>query len=133
MYTDPVELNKHNRDNHDDITFYEINCSMNGDPIKVDISNVSCKLCDDTIDGYVDLKIHLIKKHNHKSNLLTDDGILPFKLNLGTFKCGICNEEFTNYMKISRHFNKHYQNYVCEQCGAGFVSQGKLRTHSYTH
>lgn len=136
-YADPAKLRAHNNNMHKDLKLAEISCALNeianNDLVKADITDVSCKLCDTTIDRFNDLKIHLVDKHRQNSYLKIDAGILPFKLDLGFFKCGICDDEFPKYMNLSRHFNKHFQNYICEQCGSGFVSQGRLRTHFSKH
>lgn len=134
LYTDPAELRKHNQI-HEDIKMTQISRALGTKPelVKADITDVSCKLCDATIDCFDTLKIHLIKKHKHNSCLKSDDGILPFKLNQGSFKCGTCDEDFPEYMTLYRHFKNHFQTYICEQCGSGFVSHGALQSHYATH
>lgn len=130
-----MKLREHHQDIHEDVKLYEISRGIRRttELLKVDITNVSCKLCDTKIESYNNLKIHLIKIHNHDSNLLLDDGTIPFKLNPGSFKCGTCDDNFPEYMTLFRHLKNHFQKYVCETCGAGFVSQNAMRSHNSTH
>ncbi|KAG7298302.1 hypothetical protein JYU34_017901 [Plutella xylostella] len=99
---------------------------------KVDMSSLSCKIC---LQSQMDVKIlreHLIKLHSVSFNEDEGDLLIPFKLESG-YECAICSESFLVFHKLNIHMNKHYQNYICETCGAGFTNQSNLREHSLIH
>lgn len=101
--------------------------------VKVDITDVGCKLCDDFIPDFVTLKWHLLEKHKKNLDPKSGDGVLPFKVTLDDFQCAFCIERYTEFKSLNQHMNVHYQNFICEQCGAGFITPERLRTHAFSH
>lgn len=58
------------------------------------------------------------------------DRVIPFKVNDGSCECQICGCNFETFGAIERHMNGHYRNYVCKDCGSGFVTKYRLKVHS---
>ncbi|KAG7298311.1 hypothetical protein JYU34_017910 [Plutella xylostella] len=102
--------------------------------LKIDVTDLRCKLCGQEVDGIDHLKQHIISEHNKPFNNEYSDGVLPFKLDDAKgFACQKCFVEFANFSKLNEHMNSHYQNYVCEACGKAFVSKSRFRTHVQSH
>lgn len=135
-FADVDQFKDHNKLEHDSLSADKIKKSFLNlkkyELVKVNISDVSCKLCADTISDFDDLKRHLRNNHN-KTIDLEQDGVLPFKLAKYEFNCGLCSKKYSEYKTLNVHMNIHFQNYICEQCGVGFISPDRLRNHIRKH
>ncbi|XP_060809179.1 zinc finger protein 26 isoform X11 [Amyelois transitella] len=133
---DLEKFRKHIKDNHNNLgadKLHEASIRLQSyDLIKVDASDVNCKLCDDIIDNLDDLKAHLVNKHE-KNIDVKNDGILPFRLSNDEFGCVKCDNTYVELKKLSEHLNVHYKNFICEECGSGFVSVNRLKNHVASH
>lgn len=96
--------------------------------VKIDVNNLRCRICNIPLNGIESLKYH-VQTHGRSMNEGYNDGVLPFKLDDEGYFCQICSSYFGNFTKINEHMNIHYQNYVCDTCGKGFVSKSRFRTH----
>ncbi|XP_045489753.1 zinc finger protein 423 isoform X1 [Pieris rapae] len=106
------------------------NRRLNNEFLKVDITNLQCKLCFMAIDNLDELLAHLKNDHKQPINFDAQPGVLPFKLNDGSsWRCVICKMQFTDFHSLKKHTSEHYQNFVCDTCGEGFVTDGALRAH----
>ncbi|CAG9789591.1 unnamed protein product [Diatraea saccharalis] len=137
QFPDPAILRDHHRTEHRSQTSEQIKEAVfrlkKYELVKVDITDVSCKLCDDVIPDFASLKNHLLIKHKKGIDPKSNDGMLPFKLTSNLFKCTICDITYAEYKTLNHHMNIHFQNFICEQCGAGFVTPDRLRTHAFSH
>ncbi|XP_050359427.1 zinc finger protein 26-like isoform X1 [Nymphalis io] len=99
--------------------------------LKVDITDLQCKLCFMQIDTLDELLTHLKNDHKQPINVDVQPGVLPFKLNDGSnWKCAICKIQFSDFISLKKHTAEHYQNYVCDTCGEGFITEVALRAHT---
>ncbi|XP_013139265.1 PREDICTED: zinc finger protein 2-like [Papilio polytes] len=99
--------------------------------VYVDVTDLKCTICDEKVLNLNDLKTHLIKKHNKKYNNEYTDRVIPFKLSEDNiFECQVCGFNFETFGSIERHMNVHFRNYVCEECGSGFITKYRLRVHT---
>lgn len=101
--------------------------------VKIDVSDLLCRICNSSIDTIDMLKKHLVTIHAKKIYADFNDGVLPFKLEENKFNCQKCDLFFTSFCKINEHMNTHYQNYICDACGKAFVSKSRFRTHVQSH
>ncbi|XP_063836978.1 zinc finger protein 879-like isoform X25 [Ostrinia nubilalis] len=101
--------------------------------LKIDIGNLSCRLCDNYVEGFDALKNHLLSCHGRALNSDYSDGVLPFKLGNGGIQCQICYAQFESFPKVNQHMNTHYPNYVCDECGKPFSSKSRFRRHVQSH
>ncbi|XP_049883258.1 zinc finger protein 567-like isoform X16 [Pectinophora gossypiella] len=101
--------------------------------VKVNVTNVRCKLCDDNITNFEDLKHHLVDKHDKKQIDVKNDGLLPFKIENEHYVCAVCDKEFAEYKILNQHMNIHYKNFICDLCGSGFMTPLRLKIHTRTH
>lgn len=96
--------------------------------VKIDITQLQCRFCDVSLCSIAYLKTHL-ESHGRLVQQDYSDGVLPFKLNDDGFCCQMCTSYFLTFAKINEHMNTHYQNYVCDTCGKGFISKSRFRAH----
>ncbi|XP_075989134.1 uncharacterized protein LOC142985076 isoform X18 [Anticarsia gemmatalis] len=100
--------------------------------VKIDIADLTCRICSRLLNGIDSLKDHLLI-HGKTLNVKFSDGVLPFKLDDNIFTCQICFEEHISFAKMNEHMNTHYQNYVCDACGKAFISKSRFRKHVQSH
>ncbi|VVD05368.1 unnamed protein product [Leptidea sinapis] len=99
--------------------------------LKIDITDLQCKLCFMSIENIEDLTYHLKNDHQQPLNMDAQMGVLPFRLNDGTkWKCTICPNEFKDFVSLKKHTAEHFQNYVCDTCGEGFITESAMVAHT---
>lgn len=129
---DPNGLRHHMNTRHAnyDITkaFYK---RLGNDFIKIDITNLQCKLCLEIIPDLECLVDHLREAHQQPLSSDGQHGVLPFFLKEGIhYKCAICPNEFADFDSLSKHTLVHFQNFVCDTCGEGFITESSLLAHT---
>ncbi|XP_053623410.1 zinc finger protein 181-like isoform X2 [Plodia interpunctella] len=129
---DPNGLRTHMAARHANFDVQNVfNRKLRKEFLKVDITDLQCKLCFMRIDSLDDLIAHLKNDHKQPINDEVQPGVLPFKLNDGScWKCAICNIQFTDFISLKKHTSEHYQNYVCDTCGEGFITESALIAHT---
>lgn len=136
QFSDPTELRPHNSIEHSNQTSKEITNALSKlqkyELVKVDVTDVGCKICNESISNLASLKTHM-SIHDKKLDLESYNGILPFKVTKEDLKCALCEEKYEDFKSLNHHMNVHFQNFICEQCGTGFVTQKRLKTHSLSH
>lgn len=110
-------------------------CIMERLVVYVHITEIKCTICDQIQANLNELKSHLTKIHKKKLHPEYGDRIIPFKLTkTNEYECQTCGFNFETFGAIERHMNVHYRNFVCDQCGAGYVTQSRLKVHlKYSH
>ncbi|CAH0698497.1 unnamed protein product [Spodoptera exigua] len=99
--------------------------------VYVDTTDLKCTLCDKSIQNLNSLKSHLTNVHKKKLYPEFTDRVIPFKLSdSGVHECQVCGFNFETFGSIERHMNVHYRNYVCKECGTGFVTKYRLKVHT---
>ncbi|XP_059056458.1 zinc finger protein 62 homolog isoform X5 [Achroia grisella] len=101
-------------------------------PIKVNVIDYGCKLCNAVVTDFNALKLHLVETHKIDIDI-GNDGVIPFKINDKEYQCILCKETFVEYRFLNKHVSGHFRNYFCDQCAAGFVTAGRLRVHLKGH
>ncbi|CAG4981580.1 unnamed protein product [Colias eurytheme] len=102
--------------------------------VKVDISELKCKICSATFTKIDEIRIHLTSEHN-KVFTPSGNGLIVYNLSLKErqFSCHICFKAFQTFILLNRHMNVHFSNAVCETCGAGFMTYQRLIQHQEIH
>ncbi|XP_047542221.1 zinc finger protein 160-like isoform X12 [Vanessa atalanta] len=102
--------------------------------VKVDISDLSCKICLKIYPNVDQIRRHLELEHN-KVFTKSGNGVVAYNLSSkdGQFSCHICNKIFQTFILLNRHMNVHFSNAVCETCGAGFMTHQRLIQHKEIH
>ncbi|XP_063544029.1 zinc finger protein 33B-like [Cydia strobilella] len=93
--------------------------------VKVEVTDLSCKICQKPIENLPKLKLHL---EEHDINIEGEDLLVPFKIE-ADLKCQICSENFSVFRLLNMHMNKHFQKQVCHICGAAFSNLVFLNLH----
>ncbi|XP_052757207.1 gastrula zinc finger protein XlCGF26.1-like isoform X13 [Galleria mellonella] len=101
-------------------------------PIKVNVIDYGCKLCDSVAPDFEALKNHLVETHKKEIDI-ANDGVMPFKITDKEYQCILCKETFVEYRFLNKHVSGHFRNFFCDQCAAGFVTAGRLRVHLKGH
>lgn len=135
QYPDPADLKHHTLTTHDakDRHLYMKKQSPYGFILKLDITALQCKLCNDNIQTLQALFDHL--QNVHKKIIYTDvvKHIVPFKFEEDQLKCVICGLVFGKFKGLQEHMNTHYRNYVCDICNAGCINRKILSRHMISH
>ncbi|XP_041968382.1 zinc finger protein 567-like isoform X5 [Aricia agestis] len=102
--------------------------------IKVDVTDLRCRLCSERFENVSDIAEHLFKDHKQPIDLNVELGIKPFKLERDKLLCAICNTKCMCMKQLSRHLQTHFLKYTCEACGKSFATVTNLKKHiSYSH
>lgn len=97
--------------------------------VYAEITNLKCTLCDKNVPTLNEIKQHLTEIHDKKIYKNVSDRIIPFTFNKNYYECQICNTYFENFMLMEKHMSIHFRNYICEQCGAAFITKRRIRHH----
>ncbi|XP_045456948.1 zinc finger protein 665-like [Melitaea cinxia] len=99
--------------------------------VKIDISNLTCKLCFENPIALNDLINHLISKH-HVNYDKSIDCLQPFRVVKDNMPCPICPDTvFRYFKKLLEHMNEFHSdnNIVCAHCGLTFRGHPNYRAH----
>lgn len=122
----------HNTPKHDEILKHLLPKGKR--TVKVDISNLKCKICEKNFINIDEIRLHLKCEHLIS---FTDsgNGMVAYNLKLknGQYECHICGKLFQTFILLNRHMNVHFSNAVCETCGAGFMTYQRLLQHKEIH
>ncbi|GBP33058.1 Zinc finger protein 26 [Eumeta japonica] len=101
--------------------------------IKVDISGLKCKICEQKYSDLDDIRKHLTAAHKKEFNS-AGNGLIAYNLstNNGLLSCHKCMKTFNSFFLLNRHMNAHFS-VVCETCGLGFMSHQRLINHRIVH
>ncbi|XP_073963949.1 uncharacterized protein [Choristoneura fumiferana] len=135
-YTDPGDLKAHTLKVHSSLLSQRKLYSarqMKRYIVKLDITNLKCKLCNLNISSLKDLMEHLYWKHAEGIHRDLPNHIIPFKFDSEVLRCTECDREFTNFKMLQCHMNDHYKNFTCEVCDTGYVTYGSLMQHMRLH
>jgi KRAB domain-containing zinc finger protein len=101
--------------------------------IKVDVSDISCELCNEPFGCLTEIIDHLVGKHNLEYDKSID---VPFQTyRLVDLSCLFCEEKFAYFGYLISHVNvSHPQNcFICDDCGVTFNKKRDLAVHFRCH
>lgn len=131
-FSKAADLKTHTIQDHDDArkNKYMQGATLFSFIVKLDITSLRCNICSMIADNLDQLTDHL--NTAHEKGLYTDikSYIACFKLDGEAMKCHICSAEYKSFKFLLEHMNKHSTNFVCDECGVGFINLGQLRYHS---
>lgn len=104
-------------------------------PVKLDVKDISCKLCITPIANLADLIRHLNEVHDASYDTSLQDCMFAFQLGKEKLKCSFCDSEFNYFEYLLRHANKHHMNhdFVCTVCDKSFHRKAAMMTHFYDY
>lgn len=133
-YLEMQLLRQHTESAHSkDVIVEEIHNRYNPVLPKVDITNLSCALCNDLIPNVGSLRSHLLDKHKVQPECSKDEPLLPYRLGDGEFKCQVCGQIFEVFKTLNNHMNKHFGSHICCTCGVAFQHEFALKCHEKRH
>ncbi|XP_061385100.1 PR domain zinc finger protein 5-like isoform X4 [Danaus plexippus] len=99
--------------------------------VKIEITNLTCKICYEQFMGLIDLIDHIVTKHgaNYDSSV---ECVQIFKISKDNIPCPICPDSYFGYFKkLLEHMNEHHSNnnIVCVYCGVTFRGHSNYRAH----
>ncbi|KAL4714298.1 hypothetical protein ACJJTC_009650 [Scirpophaga incertulas] len=102
--------------------------------LQVDISELKCRACNEAHPNLDTIKQHLEITHK-KQFYAGGNGMTEFSLRLKNdlLSCHICQKDFPTFRFLNSHMNNHINKVICENCGAGFISQHLLMIHRESH
>ncbi|XP_013146542.1 PREDICTED: zinc finger protein 836-like isoform X2 [Papilio polytes] len=97
--------------------------------IKIDVSDVTCEICNDTFKNYKEIVAHLIEKHSLDYDKSIDTQLQEYRLL--DFQCLYCDLQFKYFGFLINHVNSIHprNNYICDDCGATFNKKRDLALH----
>lgn len=97
--------------------------------IKVDCTEISCRLCFKKISTPNEIPKHLEEEHAIK--FISDAGIawFPYRFVNDKLVCGICDVNKPGLRQLSIHIATHYKNYTCDACGKSYMVKSSLLSH----
>ncbi|XP_063543997.1 zinc finger protein 26-like isoform X4 [Cydia strobilella] len=123
-------LRYHMQSEHLSSDFKNVFYRTNDNLIKVDITNLKCKICDQTMTDIDTLMTHLSSVHEKPVKFNARFGVLPYKENSnGQWPCVYCHKIYSTFTQFNRHIGTHFMNFICDKCGTTFISDHALRDH----
>ncbi|XP_050676698.1 zinc finger protein 708-like isoform X21 [Leptidea sinapis] len=135
QYPDSADLKKHTIESHDDEAKggFMKGRDMYGYVVKLDITSLVCGICRQSMQTLEQLMQHLKIAHDKPIDTDIQNHILPFKFDCENLQCFICHNVFNKFKRLQEHMHRHYRNFVCEVCDAGFVNRHFLFCHREGH
>lgn len=130
-FEDPAEFRKHMKCEHRKFNVKESLNHIRGLEIypKVDISDLTCRVCKKDFDDIKNIAAHLRKEHSVA--IISDDpGLQVFKFSPSGWSCAECQKNCPSLRVLSRHTASHYRNVVCAKCGNSYCTKRDLFTHN---
>lgn len=128
-------LRRHMNDTHTYAPIKRLVNNRRENVIKVDVSEMSCKLCHLKPKDLQELKVHLKIEHDKLIEPELKDNIIPFVLEGDEegYKCVMCESKFIKVRTLVIHMSVHFNNYSCEICGSAFMTLRLLKKHLEVH
>lgn len=133
-FLNPQKLKFHSLESHHN-DFKKINCVTGEYIVKIDVTDLNCKICSVFVPSIQELIKHLKDEHEKKFEPIDFARFLiPFKFN-GMFCCAYdnCDASFNTYQGVIKHMNTHLANYVCEMCNSSYSTKVGLALHVKSH
>ncbi|KOB76196.1 Uncharacterized protein OBRU01_06186 [Operophtera brumata] len=132
-FREPEEFRKHMKDEYPKLR-RSLSCISSNYDVKVDITELNCRICSKNFETLEDIADHLNSAHSIGLDLKLKLGLQPFKLYSNNYSCLVCGEKCNDIRSLSRHSQKHNMNYTCETCGKAYGNEASVRVHAkYSH
>ncbi|KAG7298318.1 hypothetical protein JYU34_017918 [Plutella xylostella] len=127
-FEDPKDFRDHFDNDHKVFNIKDTVLHLNESILKVDCTDLCCRLCDQLFDDVDSVANHLSAEHDKK---ISNDGFLfqIYKFGPDKWVCAYCNEKFMCLRALSRHTASHFRNFVCPTCGKKYTFDTDLTKH----
>lgn len=132
-YSDPNDYRSHMDEYHKSFTVSTAfaHCAKRKDYLKVDLTNLKCRICFTPCDSLKEIAAHIRDVHGMSQiNTDFDIGMHPYRLNGEKWNCALCDSKFASLIKLCRHTASHYQKYTCDVCGRMYLTNEALKYHT---
>ncbi|XP_052745809.1 zinc finger protein 879-like [Bicyclus anynana] len=132
-FVDSSKLKQHTTEEHSDAKLKNVLRNNRCSRIKLDISDISCKLCPKPVSNVEEFLKHISHAHDVKIDTNdVDEALFSFKLNDECMKCLECGQSFRFFGPLLTHvhrFHTKVKTFLCDICGQGFVAKVNLYSH----
>ncbi|XP_050676822.1 gastrula zinc finger protein XlCGF57.1-like isoform X9 [Leptidea sinapis] len=105
-------------------------CSTANEYLKVDCSDLRCRVCSEIFNSIEEIARHLHDIHDvRKINPDHKIFLQPYKIDDDNWVCVICNKRMPSLTKLCRHTTSHYQKFTCDICGRSYLTNEALKYH----
>ncbi|XP_034838280.1 zinc finger protein 879-like isoform X14 [Maniola hyperantus] len=132
-YTNPNDYRAHMDECHESFTVSTAfaHCSSGKEYIKVDLTNLKCRLCSTPCDSLDEIAAHIRDSHGFSQmNTDFDIGMHPYRLSADKWICALCDKKFASLVQLCRHTTSHYRRYTCDVCGRMYLTNEALKHHT---
>lgn len=97
--------------------------------VKIDVSNLTCELCNESFKNLDDLTSHLVEKHKLKYDSAVNNYVEVY--NLDEMRCPQCSERFKVFINLRSHVKNNHApiTLYCDQCTQKFYRKRDLAFH----
>ncbi|XP_022818924.1 zinc finger protein 729-like isoform X14 [Spodoptera litura] len=128
-FQDPAKFRDHMTIEHQDFNVRMAFAHIAEGSVKVDCTDLKCRICLETFPNLELAADHLMNVHNKNVNPKHDLGLHPFNIFYGKYACAICSEKFSTLALLSKHTHTHFVQYTCDACGKSYASLTSLQCH----
>lgn len=128
-------LKSHTKEEHEDAKLNNVlkNLPLNR-AVKLDVSEIKCKLCFKSFDSLEELLKHCSEDYGVKYDTDVIDSLLAqYRLSDDGMNCLQCDAKFQYFGPLLKHVHKTHKKKklrrLCEVCGKGFVNPSNLEIH----
>lgn len=135
-FADCDKLKTHNRDEHSTVEYGNLIRTLPWKSVKMDVTELTCKLCPKSLETFDALLAHLEELHNVTFSEETRSLFQPFRLSEEKSTCPECGEDFKFFGALMMHINRVHlkkttsRPFLCERCGEGFSSNLAVQRHA---
>ncbi|CAG5057414.1 unnamed protein product [Parnassius apollo] len=97
--------------------------------IKVDLSDLRCRLCDKNLPDLNATADHLNTVHGKTIDMSAKLGVMPFVLQKGCYVCALCQTKLPSLTVLLQHTITHFIDFACKVCGTGFMTEAAMIKH----
>lgn len=126
-YADPAEFRCHMDSDHD---IDRTSIVVKGVIIRVDVTDLKCKICFKYCDTLEIFAEHAKTDHGIPIDTSSNLGLVPMKLEKDRFACYLCGKNFMALYGLYLHSKTHFPKLIiCDICGRNFETKRGLKVH----
>ncbi|CAH2251360.1 jg5997 [Pararge aegeria aegeria] len=132
-FTDPNDYRNHIDECHKSFTVNAAfaHCVKAKEYLKVDITNLRCRVCSTPCDTLENMAAHIRDVHGvSQINMDCEIRMHPYRLFSEKWVCALCDKNFATLTQLCRHTTSHYQKFGCDVCGRKYLTSEALKYHT---